>query len=486
MPKQSGDAHWHLENTYMTLPTVFYTPQVPTLFPKPVLRYFNDTLADSLGFDRNATTQSCWAQRLTGMVQPLGSQPIALAYAGHQYGQFSQLGDGRAQLLGEQVTPAGERFDLHLKGSGPTAYSRGFDGKGTYRSMVREAIISEAMHALGIPSTRTLAVTTTGERIRRERWHEGAVLCRVARSHLRVGTFQHAALQDNPKVLHALLRYAISRHDPTLMQTDQPYALWLRAVADRQARLIAAWQSIGFVHGVMNTDNMSIAGETIDYGPCAFLDRYDEAAVFSSIDHDGRYAFKQQPYIASWNLARLAEAILPVLHEDRSKALAAAQAMLDHFAKTFTEVWQSNMAQKLGFDDEADNPLPWIETLLAHMQRLKLDYTHTFLTLSRDPFSLDLPVDNGFDDWRKSWLKALETAGVDQATRMKRMQAVNPARIPRNHLVEQVLDAMEEADMAPFDALMKALSKPYDYHDTDARYEARPDPTYRFVSTCGT
>ena len=477
---------WHLENTYASLPEIFYAPIKTSGFPQVEMVYYQDTLAKQLGIEMTQKTMHIWAERLTGLRQPTGSQPIALAYAGHQYGQFAKLGDGRACLLGERVLPNGTRVDLHLKGSGPTPYSRGFDGKGTLRSMLREAIISEAMHALGVPSTRALAVTKTGEGIRRERWHDGAVLTRVAQSHLRVGTFQFAAMQDDTNLLKALLDFAIKRHDKALIETDQPYGLWLRAVADRQAKLIAAWQSIGFVHGVMNTDNMSIAGETIDYGPCAFLDRYDEEAVFSSIDNSGRYAFNQQPYIASWNLARLAEAVYPMLNPDRAKALEAANAMLDHFAQTFTQTWQRLMARKLGFSDEAGSQDVLVNRLLKEMARLGLDYTHTFLTLSHDPYASELPRDPSFKTWRTQWLQALSKLAVTDEERRRRMQAVNPALIPRNHLVEQVLDAAEAHDMKPVHALMAALAKPFDHTHTDPAYQQRPDPNKRFITTCGT
>ncbi len=486
MSDDHNQSPWHLENTYASLPEIFYAPVDPVDFPQVEMVYYNETLAKEFGIKITKKTKKRWAERLTGLQPPMDSQPIALAYAGHQYGQFTKLGDGRACLLGEKVLPNGSRLDIHLKGSGPTPYSRGFDGKGTLRSMLREAIISEAMHALGVPSSRTLAVSKTGEGIRRERWHDGAVLARVAQSHLRVGTFEYAAIQDDPKLLKTLLDYAIKRHDPALMKTEQPYQLWLRAVADRQAKLVAAWQSIGFVHGVMNTDNVSIAGETIDYGPCAFLDRYQEDAVFSSIDATGRYAFNQQPYIASWNLARLAEAVVPVLVSDRTKALEAANAMLDHFADTFTEVWQRLMAKKLGFRDEDSPQEVIVNALLKQMARLKLDYTHTFFMLTADPYASDLPQDPSFITWRSQWLEALRESGVTDAERRKRMQATNPALIPRNHLVERVLDAAEARDMKPFHALMAALARPFDHTHTDPMYQQRPDPNKRFVTTCGT
>jgi uncharacterized protein YdiU (UPF0061 family) len=355
---------WKLEISYSKLPKTFYTHIMPTPVKAPRLVIFNHALAKSLGLSLTETNPEDLARLFSGNALPEGSTPIAQGYAGHQFGHFTMLGDGRAHLLGEQVTPDGKRVDIQLKGSGQTPYSRRGDGRAAFAPMLREYLISEAMHALGIPTTRSLALVTTGEPVLRDTVLQGVILTRVAASHIRVGTFEYAAARKDREGLQSLADYAITRHYPKLTQQDAPYLALLNAVIERQAKLVASWMHVGFIHGVMNTDNMTISGETIDYGPCAFMDRFAIDKVFSSIDRGGRYAFGNQASIAQWNLARFAETLLPLLHENMNRAADLAEAALEHYSTIFNAAWLSGMRRKLGlFGEEADD-LPLIQSLL--------------------------------------------------------------------------------------------------------------------------
>ncbi len=464
-------AGWRLEHTYTQLPQIFYADARPTPVREPRLVILNKALADTLGLDAGALETPAGAEIFAGNALPEGARPIAQAYAGHQYGHFTPLGDGRAILLGEQITPAGERMDIQLKGAGQTRYSRRGDGRAALGPMLREYIISEAMHALGIPTTRSLAVATTGERVFRESVLEGAVLTRVAASHIRVGTVQWAAAHDDVDALRALADYTRARHYPELADsmpetrpTPEQYLALFGGIVERQARLIARWQLVGFIHGVMNTDNMALSGETIDFGPCAFMDPYEPGTVFSSIDHGGRYAYGNQPPIAQWNLARLAEAMLPLFDDDQNRAVERATGVLDRFPEIFEERWLSGMRSKLGlFTEEADDQA-LVDELLAWMQRATADFTNTFRALTLDQA---LSGGSDLDAWLERWEARLQRQPQSRQEVDDLMRRHNPAFVPRNHLVESALrSATEEHDYSVMDRLLDVLAKPYD-HDRD-------------------
>ena len=369
---------WNFDNSYARLPKTFFTLQNPTPVSSPKLVIFNESLATSLGLNGSALQREDGIGILAGNIIPQGATPLAQAYAGHQFGHFNMLGDGRAVLLGEQINPQGERVDIQLKGSGRTPYSRGGDGRAALGPMLREYIISEAMHALGIPTSRSLAVVSTGESVIRETNLPGAILTRVAASHIRVGTFQYAATWGKDGELQALADYTIKRHFPDIEEDENRYLSLLQEVIKRQAELIAKWQLVGFIHGVMNTDNMAISGESIDFGPCAFMDTYDPETVFSSIDREGRYAYGNQPYMAGWNLARFAESLLPLLHENQEQAIEIAEDAISNFAELYQSNWLAGMRAKLGIFNEETEDQPLIEDLLNMMQQYRADYTNTF------------------------------------------------------------------------------------------------------------
>ncbi len=460
--------------------------------PDPRLLVLSEDVAAELGLDPAALRTPAGLGLLTGTLLPAGAHPVAQGYAGHQFGGYSpRLGDGRALLLGELRGRDGALRDLHLKGSGRTPFSRGADGRAVVGPMLREHLISEAMHALGVPTTRSLAVVATGRQVQREVPQPGAVLARVARSHLRVGSFQYArALGEQSGDLDLLRRLAdvaIARHHPDAAGAEQPYLALLDAVAAVQARLVASWMHVGFVHGVMNTDNMTISGETIDYGPCAFLDAHDPATVFSSIDHGGRYAYGNQPAVASWNLARFAEAILPLLDKDQEQAIAAANGSLTRFAERYATAWTDGMRRKLGLPDGvADDVLhPLLDELGALMRGAPVDHTSFFRALAllvrgdAEPARgavLDLP---GFDAWTARWL----ALGPDADA----MDRVNPVYVPRNHLVEEALDAATGGDLEPYERLVDVLRAPYDERPGLERYtEPAPETFGAYSTTCGT
>jgi uncharacterized protein YdiU (UPF0061 family) len=463
---------WRLEHSYAQLPPVLHRPATPTPVAAPRLVVLNRPLAITLGLDADALAGEEGAAVFTGNRLPPGASPLAQAYAGHQYGHFTTLGDGRAILLGEQITPHGERFDIQLKGPGPTVFSRRGDGRAALGPMLREYIVSEAMHALRIPTTRSLAVAATGETVYRETPLPGAVLTRVAASHIRVGTFEWAAAQRDDTTVRALVAYTLQRHYPGLIGVTHPAAALLVAVVERQAALLARWMLVGFVHGVMNTDNMAISGETIDYGPCAFMDAYDPATVFSSIDARGRYAYGNQPAIAQWNLTRLAETLIPLLHAEEDQAIELAKAALGRFASQYQQHWLAGMRCKLGLFTEETDDTALIESLLGWMQRTKADFTNTFAGLMRTlPADDARPADEDFLQWHARWLARLgrQPQTPEQSDALR--QTTNPAFIPRNHLVEAALAAAEQNDTSVMERLVEILASPYDH--------SRPAPDYR-------
>ncbi|MFO7765144.1 MAG: YdiU family protein [Pelovirga sp.] len=483
-------AGWNFDTSYLSLPDLFYRQLPPVAAHSPSLVILNHMLARDLGLDPNRLGAHQGVQILAGNELPAGAQPLAQAYAGHQFGGFTMLGDGRALLLGEQLTPAGERVDIQLKGSGQTPFSRRGDGRATLGSMLREYLISEAMYALGIPTNRSLAVVTTGESVRRETQLPGAVLTRVAASHLRVGTFEYAAWRGTTDEVKILADYSIQRHYPDVADQENPYLALLEAVIDRQAFLVARWQLVGFIHGVMNTDNVAIAGETIDYGPCAFMDAYNPATVFSSIDHQGRYAYANQPPIAQWNLTRFAEVLLPLLAEQQEPAIAVAQQALDQFEDKFRRFWLKGMRGKLGLLDEQEHDLPLIDDLLNIMKRLRADYTNSFRDLAGEQLTdSELHRDGAFQDWRKRWQWRLKQQGQPFNTVKNIMDRNNPAVIPRNHRVEEALAAAEKSgNLQPFENLLRVLATPYtDLDAADLAYRKPPPPSQRVYQTfCGT
>lgn len=478
---------WRLDHSYAQLPPLFHSAVAPTPVRAPQLAVFNRPLAAALGLDPAALGSAESAAIFAGNRLPPGALPLAQAYAGHQFGHFTTLGDGRAILLGEQLTPAGARFDIQLKGAGPTPYSRRGDGRAALGPMLREYVISEAMHALGIPTTRSLAVAATGEAVVRDRPQPGAVLTRVAASHLRVGTFQWAASTGDPAALGALADYTLRRHFPERAGEANVARALLTAVIARQAPLVAQWMLVGFVHGVMNTDNLALSGETIDYGPCAFMDAYDPATVFSSIDGRGRYAYGNQPAIAQWNLTRFAETLLPLVDANEGEAIAFATEALHDFAHQYERHWLDGMRRKLGlFNAEAEDRA-LVDALLAWMQKAKADFTNTFAGLATG-LAADDPrrADAAFAEWHDRWQARLgrQSEALTQAEALRRRH--NPAVIPRNHLVEDALAAAELGNLAVMERLLEVLTSPYD-RDRVAPEYCQPGPGGELYQTfCGT
>ncbi|TKT74731.1 protein adenylyltransferase SelO [Aquamicrobium sp. LC103] len=484
-------------NSYAALPERFYVRTSPTPVREPRLIHVNEDLARELGLDLQWISGREGAELFAGNKVPESAQPIALAYAGHQFGQFvPQLGDGRAVLLGELFDSSGRRRDVQLKGSGPTYFSRGGDGRAAIGPVLREYIVSEAMAALGIPTTRTLAAATTGEPVYRETRLPGAVVTRVAASHIRIGTFQFFAARGDTEAVRALADHAIARHYPHLSDDGRPYLGLFSAVVSAQADLVAKWMLVGFIHGVMNTDNMTISGETIDYGPCAFMDVFDPGTVFSSIDHFGRYAYANQPYIAQWNLARLAETLLPLIADDKNAAIADAEAVLDQFPTRFENAFRTGMRRKLGLEADRQGDIALARNLLDVMARNKADFTLTFRALGND---LEAAAGEGmtrslfavpeeFDAWAREWRARLAGEPMEPAARKAAMQAVNPKYIPRNHRVEAVVEAAaEHSDFAPFEELLSVVTKPFEEQPGMERYAEAPAPDERVLQTfCGT
>jgi uncharacterized protein YdiU (UPF0061 family) len=481
-------AGWRLEHTYAELPALFHAQAEPSRVAAPRLVALNRPLAASLGLDAEALAGPEGAAIFAGNALPAGARPIAQAYAGHQFGHFTTLGDGRAILLGEQITPTGERVDIQLKGAGQTPYSRRGDGRAALGPMLREYIISEAVHALGIPTTRSLAVAMTGEPVYREAVLEGAVLTRVAASHIRVGTMEWPAAHRDPHALRAIADYTRARHYAELADALEPYIALFEAIVERQAILVARWQLVGFIHGVMNTDNMALSGETIDYGPCAFMDAYDPKTVFSSIDHGGRYAYGNQPPIAQWNLARLAEAMLPLFGDDTDRAVERATAALERFAERFEQHWLSGMRSKLGlFTDEPDDAA-LVADLLDWMRRGEADFTNTFRMLSDAAGVDDLAnADPDFKAWQSRWQSRRARQPQSHADADGLMRRHNPAFIPRNHKVEEALEAAILAhDFSVMERLLDVLRRPYDYAADLPDFSKPGKREGRYLTFCGT
>lgn len=484
--RSDGDAGWNLHHSYTGLPEILFTPIAPTPVSAPRLVVLNRSLASDLGLNAEALDGNVGAAIFSGNRLPEGAAPLAQAYAGHQYGGFNVLGDGRAILLGEQTTADGKRYDVQLKGSGPTPYSRQGDGRAALGPMLREYIISEAMAALGISTTRSLAVAETGERIlRQDGMLRGAVLTRIASSHIRVGTFQWAAAAGGEPVLKELLDYTIRRHYPDLTGSENPALALLKAVIERQAKLVAQWMHVGFVHGVLNTDNVALSGETIDYGPCAFMDAYDIAAVFSSIDRHGRYAYGNQPTITQWNLTRFAETLLSELDSDEETAIAIATEALKGFESIFQTHWLAGMRRKLGIFNEEDNDVALFEELLDWMQETGQDYTNTFAALSQPDPQIG-SGDNRFSKWSDKWKARLDRQSQSSVESEQLRRDSNPAFIPRNHLVEAALASAEQDDLGPMERLLEILAKPFDHSRQVAEYQ-QPDLSGESYRTfCGT
>jgi serine/tyrosine/threonine adenylyltransferase len=488
-PPPTTAAGWRLENSYALLPPLLHSAAAATPVARPRLVILNRPLATALGLDADVLEQPGCAGWFTGNLTPPGAKPLAQAYAGHQFGHFTGLGDGRALLLGEQITPDGGRFDIQLKGSGRTPYSRGGDGRAALGPMLREFLISEAMHALGIPTTRSLAVAITGEAVMRDRALPGAVLVRVASSHIRVGTFQWAAAHRDHDSLEELVRYTLRRHHPQAEHEENPALTLLQKSVHSQAALIARWMCVGFIHGVMNTDNMALSGETIDYGPCAFMDAYDPDTVFSSIDRHGRYACGRQPEIAQWNLARLAEALLPLIHPEESRAMEAANDVVAGFMKTYQKELLQGMGAKLGLADAGAEDHALIDGLLDWMRTTGADFTNTFATLS-DGMSVpdEWLRDPAFQSWHLTWQERLKRGSIGLEAAFSLMRSSNPAVIPRNHKVEEALDAaVDHGDLLPFRTMLEILTNPYQHSQaaSDFRHPA-PDGGAGYQTFCGT
>jgi uncharacterized protein YdiU (UPF0061 family) len=474
------------EHTYADALPELSRPWRAATFPAPQLLALNEPLARELGVDADALATPEGVALLVGAELPEGVQPVAQAYAGHQFGSFSpQLGDGRALLLGEVLDAEGARRDVHLKGSGRTPFARGGDGKAAVGPMLREFVVSEAMHALGIPTTRSLAAIATGETVVRDAILPGALLVRVAASHLRVGTFQYAAAHLGPDVVRRLADYAIARHHPDVAQADNPYLALLERVQERQAALVAQWMLVGFIHGVMNTDNMTISGETIDYGPCAFLEAYDPAAVFSSIDHGGRYAYGHQPAIAQWDLARLAEALLPLIDDDQDRAIQRATDVLRGFPEHYTRAWRAGMVRKLGLGEAPPDDGALLDDLLAALQEHGLDWTAFFRDLAASLRGDALPL---LENWTPRWRAELQAQGRDPLAAAEQMDRVNPLYVPRNERVEEALAAATGGDLEPLRRLVSVVTDPFEARPGLERYAEPASATFtgNYRTFCGT
>ena len=479
---------FNFDNTYIHLPKAFYTELSPVPVRKPEMVIFNAPLSTDMGLDFSGISTDVKAALFSGNIMPEGSEPLAQAYAGHQFGHFTMLGDGRAIVWGEHITPSGQRLDIQFKGSGPTPYSRGADGRAVLGPMLREYIISEAMHALNIPTTRSLAVVTNGEKVYRETGLQGAILTRIASSHIRVGTFEYAALQQDKGIIQSLVNYTIDRHYPWIKEEQNKTLSLLKAIIEKQADLITHWMRVGFIHGVMNTDNMTLSGETIDYGPCAFMDAYDPRTVFSSIDHMGRYAYANQPDIAQWNLARLAETMLPLLDDEIEKAADTTEEAVNGFGALYKDKWLSMMRAKLGLFGARAEDESLITDLLDWMQRAGADYTNTFRHLTEEKPPQGKPYnDKTFKEWYTRWQAQLAKNTKPLKSSLSLMRANNPAVIPRNQKVEQVLGAATNGDLKPLKDLLTALQEPYKNRSDLKPYQSPPKQDERVYQTfCGT
>ena len=480
---------WNFKNTYVNFPDTILTHISPVAVKDPSIVILNEELSKELGLDFTNISEDSITNMFCGNVLPDGANPIAQAYAGHQFGHFTNLGDGRAIILGEHVTPNNDQVDIQYKGSGQTPYSRGADGRAALGPMLREYIISESMYGLGIPTTRSLAVTKTGESVFRESPLPGAILTRVAKSHIRVGTFQYLAARGDLRTLEDLVTYSINRHYPLLKNETNLALALLNAVIEQQIKLIVHWMRVGFVHGVMNTDNMTISGETIDYGPCAFMDQYDERTCFSSIDLQGRYSFGNQPRIAQWNLARFAETLIPLINKDEKKSIKIAEESINSFKKIYEQKWFEMMKSKLGIFDEEEKDLLLIQNLLKWMETHKADYTNTFCCLmSQKIGNLEIYEDTNFVNWKSEWEDRLKRSERSQDEIINMMRSVNPIIIPRNHKVEEILsDAETKDDYSSLKKLLKFVKFPYSFQEGINDFQAPSEASYKEYKTyCGT
>ena len=477
---------WHFNNTYSKLPDTFSEKINPIPVTSPELVILNERLASELNLDFSRISTDEISKIFSGNSLPIGSNSIAQAYAGHQFGHFTMLGDGRAVLIGEHINKSNKKYDIQFKGSGKTAFSRNGDGRAALGPMLREYIISEAMNALNIPTTRSLAVVKTGENIQRDKVLQGAVLTRVASSHIRVGTFQYIAAKQNEDELKTLLDYTIHRHYPEIIHSNNKAIELLNLLIDRQCDLVVNWMRVGFIHGVMNTDNMTISGETIDYGPCAFMDTYDPKTVFSSIDQMGRYAYCNQPVITKWNLARFAECLIPLIDKDKDKAVQIATEIINSFEKKYEKKWLIMMRNKLGLSDEDEKDKSLILDLLTWMHQKKVDYTNTFCKLMNEEVQDDKNYDNDdFQNWKKRWNERLKTNNKNDYLDL--MRSTNPLIIPRNHRIEEILKAAELDNFKPVNQILEVLSKPYNKQDNIIDYQIVTDEDKKEYKTfCGT
>ena len=479
---------WRFDNTYLKLPSSMLTKLTPTPVKAPELVILNHSLSKDLGLDFSNISDKNLAPIFSGNQLPEGSDTIAQAYAGHQFGHFTLLGDGRAIVMGEHLSKNNKRFDIQFKGSGKTPYSRNGDGRAALGPMLREYIISEGMHGLGIPTTRSLAVVKTGERVMRETPLHGAVLTRVAESHIRVGTFQYAVIAEDKKDLKALFDYTIDRHYPHIKDSKTPALDLLKIVIEKQTKLVVDWMRVGFIHGVMNTDNMAISGETIDYGPCAFMDTYDPETVFSSIDQNGRYAFFNQPGVTKWNLARFAECLIPLINDDKNTGVKIATEIVNSFSEIYRKKWFDMMRKKLGLIGEKIKDEKLIMDLLTWMHKNKADYTNTFCFLMNQNIKINkIYNDENFLNWKKQWQERLKINTISTEESLELMRSYNPLVIPRNHKVEEALESANSGDLNPAKNLLKILEKPYKENMEINKYQSAAPPSDIVYKTfCGT
>ena len=477
---------WHFDNTYSKLSNTFKENIKPTPVHDPELVILNEELASTLNLDFSKTDKKKLSEIFSGNSIPEETNTIAQAYAGHQFGHFTMLGDGRAVLLGEHLVNNDNRFDIQFKGSGRTSFSRGGDGRAALGPMLREYIISEAIHSLNIPTTRSLAVVKTGEKVVRENLLQGAILTRVASSHLRVGTFQYIAATQNIENLNTLVDYTINRHYPEIKTSNSKALDLLNLVMEKQCQLVINWMRVGFIHGVMNTDNMAISGETIDYGPCAFMDHYDPKTVFSSIDKFGRYAFSNQPPITKWNLARFAECLIPLIDKNEDTAIKLATDLIDNFQNIYEDKWLNMIRDKLGLFGEEKNDKKLINDLFNWMEKNKADYTNTFCNLM-DINSDEIYKNNDFIDWKNEWKKRSELNNSTKEKQIKLMKKNNPTVIPRNHKVEEALAEADKGSLDKMKKLLAILKNPYDNQNNIEEYQTpAPSNNEKYQTFCGT
>ncbi len=479
-----SDSGWNLQSSYTQISDKLFSELKPDAVTNPSTVIVNNKLAEKLGLSLKGISEEDLSNLFSGNSLPHGSKPFAQAYAGHQFGQFTILGDGRAHIVGEQVTPDGEIFDIQYKGSGRTPYSRGGDGKAALGPMLREYLISEAMYFLGIPTTRSLAVVETGEKVYREVPLKGSILTRVASSHIRIGTFQFLAAHKDYKGMKSLLDFSIKRHFSNLKFSENLAIEFIKAVMQKQINLIVEWMRVGFIHGVMNTDNSTISGETIDYGPCAFMDHYDANTVFSSIDTQGRYSFANQPSIIQWNLVRLAECLLPLIDKDEKRSIEIAQNLINTFSSFFKDKWLQMMKKKLGINDHSEDDEELINNLIKWMQQKKPDFTNTFCNLMNYDHADDKEFDDDeFNNWKREWKKRVKSKEY-----LDVMMSCNPILIPRNYLVEEALSEAEiDGKLDKFNELNEVISSPYQLKKVNTKYLKTPTKTnIPYKTFCGT